>query len=70
MSNETNGVQILNVTQTQADSIDAAWRICSMRSGRRVAGQFVSLFDNAVASILGFRPPAAYALNVISGGAA
>lgn len=62
-------VEILDVTQAQADSIDAAWRICSMRSGRRITGDSVSLFDDAVASVLGFAPPPAYALNVIATGA-
>lgn len=69
MTNNTD-VQVLDVTQEQADNIDAAFRICSLRSGRRISGEFVRLFDDAVSAVLGFNPPHAYTLNVVSGGAA
>lgn len=56
-------VDVVAVTPEQAEQINAAWRICSGGT-RRITGAWVQRFDDSVAAILGFTPPAEFALEV------
>lgn len=74
-AHEPKPVDVLAVTAEQAEQIEAAWRICSGGT-RKITGAWVKRFDDCVATVLGFAPPAAYRLDTtaalarVQGGAA
>lgn len=53
----------IEVTAQQKGEIEAAWRICAQPGSKTIRSpEWSRRFDEAVANVLGFTPPARYTL--------